>query len=121
MTEAPCIVVTENDLNAELAMIDENLCRTDMSLAERAKMMVRRKELYEEKHPESRGGTVSARAANSAMGRNVTESVSVTFAASTAATIGKHERVVRLDVQRGTEIVPEALDLVARRPLDKAR
>lgn len=55
------------------------------------------------------------------MGRNVTETDSVTFAASTAATIGKHERVVRLDVQRGAEIVPEALDLVARTPLDRAR
>jgi len=34
MTERPCVVVTEDDLNAELAMIDENLCRTDMTLAE---------------------------------------------------------------------------------------
>lgn len=108
------MVVTEDDLNAELAMIDENLCRTDMTLAERARIMARRKELYEEKHPETKHGANQ----HSRSGNNFHSSPVVNFAAPTAAAIGKNERVVRLDVQRGTEIAEEALSLVTRTPLD---
>jgi len=109
--------LTEDDLNAELAMIDENLCRTDMTLAERARIMARRKELYEEKHPETKHGANQ----HSRSGSNFRSSPAVNFAASTAAAIGKNERVVRPDVQRGTDISEEALSLVTRTPLDNTK
>jgi hypothetical protein len=43
----PCIVVDDDDLHAELAMIDENLCRAELSAAERARSIARKKQLYD--------------------------------------------------------------------------
>jgi hypothetical protein len=43
----PCIVVDDDDLHAELAMIDENLCRAELSAAERARSVARKKQLYD--------------------------------------------------------------------------
>lgn len=80
--------------------------------------MARRKELYEEKHPESRNGG-DRRSISSKQVR--TENPPERFAAATAAAIGKVERVVHLDVSRGTKIGEEALALVTRTPLDNAR
>ena len=48
----PCIIVQDDDLRAELAMIDENLCRAELSPAEAALQTARRKEIYEALHPE---------------------------------------------------------------------
>lgn len=90
-----------------------------MTLAERARIMARRKELYEDKHPETKHGAVG-RGGYEKSG-NKCHSLPQSFASSTAAAIGKNERVVRLDVQRGTEITDEALTLVARTPLDNTR
>jgi ParB family transcriptional regulator, chromosome partitioning protein len=39
-----------------LREIDENLVRTDLNLLERAEHLLRRKELYERLHPETRKG-----------------------------------------------------------------
>lgn len=50
----PCIIVDDDDTHAELAMIDENLCRAELSPTERARSMHRRKELYEELYPETK-------------------------------------------------------------------
>ena len=41
--EIACFVVDDDDLHAELAMIDENLCRAELSPADRAKQTARRK------------------------------------------------------------------------------
>ena len=44
--EIASIVVDDDDLHAELAMIDENLCRAELSPADRAKQTARRKAIY---------------------------------------------------------------------------
>lgn len=89
-----------------------------MTLAERARIMARRKELYEEKHPETRKGSDR----HSIKAKQVRfDDAPQGFAAATAAAIGKVERVVQLDVSRGTKIGEEALALVTRTPLDNAR
>ena len=43
-SEIACIVVDDDDLHAELAMIDENLVRSELSPTERARQTARRKE-----------------------------------------------------------------------------
>ena len=53
--------------HAELAEIDENLVRADLTPIERALHVARRKELYEVEHPETkkgRGGQASPEVAN---------------------------------------------------------
>src|SRR5215211_6386688 len=89
-----CIIVRDGDLTAELAMIDENLCRADLSSAERAKHTARRKEIYEELHPETKRGLAGAVAKHAgANGANANSA----FAKTTAARTGKSVRSVQVD------------------------
>ena len=53
-SEILCHVVEMDDLRAELAMIDENLCRAELSGILLDKQTARRKEIYEELHPETK-------------------------------------------------------------------
>jgi ParB family chromosome partitioning protein len=73
--------------SAELAEIDENLIRAQLSPAQTANAIARRKAIYEERHPETMhgGDRKSDQLANSA----------TRFAASTAEATGKSERSVR--------------------------
>lgn len=111
----PCIVVEDTDLAAELAMIDENLCRVDLSPADRAAQTARRKAIYLELHPETAehvaGGKGNATAENF--------SAVPSFAADTAAKTGVTDRVVRLHTERGEKIAPDVLEQVKGTDLDK--
>ena len=49
----PAVVVDFDAMHAELAEIDENVVRKDLSAIERSKALARRKELYEALHPET--------------------------------------------------------------------
>ena len=58
---------------AELAEIDENFVRTDLEVMEFGKLLLRRKEIYEMLHPETKSGISQANAMNRAQGKNVSE------------------------------------------------
>lgn len=111
METVPCVVVDDDDLHAELAMIDENLCRAELSPADRATQTARRKAIYLELHPETGhgGDRKSDQVANSA---------TRSFVAETAESVGKAERTVRLDAERGEKVSEEALNLVRGTALD---
>ena len=53
-TEIEATVVSLSELDAELAQIDENLIRNELTVLERAEQLKRRKEIYEAKYPESK-------------------------------------------------------------------
>lgn len=113
LVEIECIIVDDDDLRAELAMIDENLCRAELSPADRAKQTARRKAIYLELHPETdHGGN-----AGGPSGQFVHTEAS-SFAAETAKVIGKDERTVRRDVARGEKVIPEVIDLIRGTKLD---
>src|SRR5829696_6833872 len=115
----PCIIVSDGDLTAELAMIDENLCRADLSSAERAKHTARRKEVYEELHPETKAYVAGAHGANATMGRgDAGANLAPAFSASTAAASGKSERAVQRDAERGKRVNSEVLDMIRGTHLD---
>lgn len=109
MATVPCIVVDDDDLHAELAMIDENLCRAELSPAERAAQTARRKALYLELHPETGHGRASP---------NKEENFS-SFDKDTAEKTGVTDRLVRLHAERGEKIAPDVLEKVAGTDLDK--
>ena len=54
--EIVAIVSDDDDLHAELAMIDENLVRAELSPSDRAQQTARRKAIYLELHPETGHG-----------------------------------------------------------------
>jgi ParB/RepB/Spo0J family partition protein len=114
----PAFVVEFDDLRAELALIDENLCRNDLTPAERAAATARRKAIHIEMHgsPMAKG----AHAANAAMGHEHDASAKLAdaFTIETAHATGRSERSVQRDAHRGAALGDDVLR-VARTSLDK--
>lgn len=54
--EIECNVCTLEGLRAELAEIDENIVRCDLGTVEKGNQLLRRKEIHESLHPESKHG-----------------------------------------------------------------
>ncbi|MGV0879466.1 ParB N-terminal domain-containing protein [Martelella sp. FLE1502] len=118
LVEIECIVVADDDLHAELAMIDENLMRAELSASERASQTARRKAIYLELHPETAAHVAGAYGSNKAQG-NATDNLSAaSFSAETAKATGKDERTVRRDAERGEKVIPEVIAMIAGTKLD---
>jgi N6-adenosine-specific RNA methylase IME4 len=114
----PAFVVELDDMRAELALIDENLCRNDLTPAERAAATARRKVVYIWLHPETRhGANQHTRGVANLATPEGAEPVE-RFTAATAEATGNSERAVRRDAQRGEALGDDALR-VARTSLDK--
>lgn len=113
LATVPCILISDDDLHAELAMIDENLMRAELSPAERAAQTARRKAIFEELHPETKYG-------QNQHTRGVAETATPgeRFSKETAAAIGKSERTVQMYAERGEKISAQALSLVSHTNLD---
>lgn len=117
LAEIEAIVVTDDDLHAELAMIDENLCRAELSPAERARHIARRKAIYLELHPETgRGGDrKSIKVTDGEFDR------ADSFVTHTAAVTGLSKQTIYREAARGEKVIPEVLDLVTGTELDTAK
>ncbi len=109
--EIPAVIADDDDLHAELAMIDENLCRAELSPSDRARQTARRKAIYEELHPQARHG-------GDRKSDQVAKLATRSFNAETAAATGQSERVVRRDVERGEKVLPEVHGLIRGTRLD---
>lgn len=119
LAEIRCVVVADDDLHAELAMIDENLCRAELSPSDRAKQTARRKAIYEELHPETKQGASQAAGMNAALGRGRQIGDDVDrFTAETASVTGRSERAVQRDAERGEKVIDEVLDMIRGTALD---
>lgn len=104
-------IVTLGELDAELAEIDENLVRNDLTMLERAEHYCRRKQLYEVKHPQTRRGVAGGKARQD----SATEIIS--FADETAAKTGVTPRTVRQEVQIASQLNEHVRDLIRETPL----
>lgn len=104
-------MAAEDNLHAELAMLDENLMRAELSPADRAP--ARRKAIYLELHPEAAHDTAGAAAR-----WNANANSAPAFTAETAATTGRSERAVQRDAERGESITEAALEKVRGTQLD---
>jgi hypothetical protein len=115
LVEIAADVVTDDDLHAELAMIDENLCRAELTPSDRARQTARRKELYEALHPEVQHGSPGV---SRQVGDTQERSEAARFTEATAKVTGQSERVVQRDAERGAKILDEVLDLIRGTKLD---
>lgn len=76
--DVECTVSSLEGLAAELAEIDENIVRSDISTLEYGEILLRRKEIYETLHPETKEGIAQAISMNRTLGNNVSDKMSVT-------------------------------------------
>lgn len=113
-TTIPANVVDMDALHAELAEIDENLIRNELTVLERAEQLKRRKEIYEELYPETkhvteRGGPGRGKKTNA-------ESALVlnrpSFTEDTAKKTGQSQRSVQVEVQIATHLDDEVKEMI---------
>jgi N6-adenosine-specific RNA methylase IME4 len=101
--EIPAIRVNLDKLQAELAEIDENLIRNELTVIDRGESLRRRKEIYELIYPETKAGVAGGK------GNRVTsaDSAPVSFTKDAAKKTGRSERVVQEDIQIATNLAPD--------------
>ncbi|HEX4573047.1 MAG TPA: MT-A70 family methyltransferase [Dongiaceae bacterium] len=103
---------------AELMEIDENLIRADLSPAERALHVGRRKELYELQHPETRKGATPGKRGKGKGGKSPKSGlIPPAFIDEAAAKTGKGRTTVAREAQRAAKI--PNLDQVVGTSLDQ--
>lgn len=118
--EIDCIIKDYNELDTELAEIDENLIRAELTVLERGEHLKRRKEMYEAKWPETkaeerrklglkqyRAEIISAR-----------EEASPTFATDTATKTGVTARTIRQEVQVATNLADDVKEMIRGTPTE---
>lgn len=113
----PAFVFDADDLLAELILIDENLCRKDLSPAERAGHVTKRKRIYLALHPETAHGAIGGGHDQS---RQIGDSEKADrFTQATAEKTGKSERSIQRESARGEALGEDTLAKVARTSLDQ--
>ena len=108
-TEVDCTVSSLEGLAAELAEIDENIVRSDMSTLEYGEILLRRKEIYETLHPETKRGMRNGQTSKSdKMSFLETKS----FAQDTAEKLGVVPRTVERQIQTAKNLTQEAKEII---------
>ena len=108
-TEIECTVSDADGLQAELAEIDENFVRAGLSHRELGDLLLRRKELYEAIHPETRQGQ---RNGQTAKNDKLTVLAAKPFSEDTADKLGISKRTVERLVQTAANLTPEAKKII---------
>ena len=114
-TEIECNVCDLEGSQMELAEIDENYVRTNLTALERADLMKRRKKLYETLYPETKAGISQAAGMNRAKGNHVSRTVRSTtksFLDDTAEKFGLSRSTVARMVQIGENLTSAANEIL---------
>ncbi|CAI9120469.1 ParB/RepB/Spo0J family partition protein [Brytella acorum] len=101
-------VVEADDLQAQLLEIDENLFRRELSPLDRATFLARRKEVYEELHPETKQGGDRKSDQTDKLVRLIP-----TFTEATAEKLGLDARTIRRSVARHTNIPTDVREKIS--------
>jgi len=118
-TEIECTVCGLEGLQAELVEIDENVVRTALSTIEYGELLERRREIYESLYPETKAGLSQAAGMNRAIGKNVSDKMSLTtksFAQDTAGKLGVSVRTVERTMQTMKGLTQETRDVFRNFP-----
>ena len=108
-TEIECTAMGMDDVQAELAEIDENIVRTRLNRQELCEQLLRRKEIYETLHPEARHGMRNGQTAKNA---NLASLETKSFAEDTAEKTGMSKRAVSRLVQIANNLTGDARRII---------
>lgn len=108
-TEIECTVCEVDGLLAELAEIDENMVRTNLSPIEFGDLLLKRKQIYETLHPETRQGM---RNGQTSKNDNLSVLETRSFTQDTADKLGVSPRTVERQVQIAKNLTPEAKEII---------
>ena len=115
MENIECGVTDLDGMRAELAEIDENLTRKELNYIDQGEQLLRRKEIYEALHPETRA-TYEAGAFKGNQHNEVADTVSSTkmksFAEDTAEKTGISPRHVNRKIQIARDLQPDVKEIV---------
>lgn len=130
----PAVVLTVEPTVRDIAEIDENIVRNELTALERAEQLLKRKLLYEALYPDAprHGGDRKSKGNNfrlidgESAAEDVEETISLTFTEATAQATGLTARSIRYDTAiaekiadgvkekiRGTELEDSKTDLIA--------
>lgn len=109
-TEIECTVSSLEGLQAELAEIDENIVRSDLSVLEYGEMLLRRKEIYEQIHPEVKHG--GDRKSKEIKAKKIRLDSAKSFVQNTAQKLNVVPRTVELQIQTAKNLTPEAKEII---------
>jgi ParB family chromosome partitioning protein len=116
-THIEATIINVDSLHAELAEIDENLIRNELHFTDRGNQYKRRKEIYEELHPETKQGGDRG---NQYTGGKVRIPQSATsFVSDTATKTGKSTRVIHEELQIADKIIPEVQKVIKENDISK--
>jgi len=104
-TEIECTVTELSGLLAELAEIDENFVRNNLTAIEFGDLLLRRKEIYEELHPETKHG--GDRKSEKIKNAKCTHDSAKSFVVDTAEKLGVNPSTVRRELQTAKNLTPE--------------
>jgi ParB family chromosome partitioning protein len=124
-TEIPAVVVDGDDLHAELAEIDENLIRSELTVLEQSEHIGRRKRIYEQLYPHAKPEVQRLRglkpfrnpSAVNLTALEVSTPKVPTFVQDTAQKLGVSERTARRLVQIDSGLLPEVKDQIRHTPI----
>jgi phage N-6-adenine-methyltransferase len=99
-------MVSGGILYEELIEIDENLIRNDLVVLERGEQLKRRKEIYEEIHPETKANVIGG------IKRQDSASELNSFAKDTSEKTGISQRVIQQEIQIARDIDDSVKDII---------
>jgi N6-adenosine-specific RNA methylase IME4/ParB-like chromosome segregation protein Spo0J len=102
-TKIPVTIVPKAKLTNELAELDENLVRAELTVLQRAEGLARRKRIYEALHPETRRGVAGGKASGESRRGDRTSEPS-SLVGTIADKMGVSRRAIELQVQIATDI-----------------
>ena len=109
--EIECNVADLNGLQAELAEIDENFVRKDLSGIEYSDLLLRRKEIYESLHPETKQGMRNGRTVKN---DKMSFLEAKPFTEDAAEKRGVSRRTIERDVQMAKNLSPAAKEIIKK-------
>ena len=111
--EIPARIIDVNALTAELLEIEENLVRNELTELEKAEQLKRRKEIYEQLHPETTQtaiNKVNARKRNDFV--SINKNTVKSFTEDTAKKMGVSSRAIQQSVQIANNITEEVKEKI---------
>ena len=112
----PANILQLDEIEAEITEIDENRFRHELSALQRADLLLRRKELYEARYPQTRHGRSKERIEAEVKRRTCT--LLPSFSENTANQTNLSRRTIQVEVAIAKNLSPEVKEMIRKTPLE---